>query len=486
MKTIQYKKQKKLFLAFLLLLFSSGYTLYAQNVCISASGVAPQASAMLEVLATDKGLLIPRVALTQTTVAAPVSSPASWLIVFNTNTSLDVTPGVYYWDPTPTAKWVRMGKVYTCSNGLTLVGDDFRLGGTLIQATTITQGNFNMTFNINGTGNFDVQHDGTSKLYVKDGGNVGINNTSPGAQLDVIGPSTGSGITIKAGGGGDVVLASGGSLFFDNNYSYAAGNYIRPMAANTQAFFTSGAERMRITSTGNVGIATTTPSSLFSVGASSQFQVNSSGDMIKIKDVTYSWPTSYTPSLSSSLKNDGAGNLSWGPVGWTRICDVVLSDATSYNLTGLDGNVDIAYKIIMMGYHDNPAPAALRYCWISVNGDVAAANYSYGMDCYWMYRGGYGWAYDAYTIGGIFIWVTDANSNPNYCESETILSGFTGDKRHAVTRYSLGLSGKDIVANLSVGLWTNTATNLTSLLFQWTGTSGVNGFHGRLIVYALR
>ncbi len=82
-------------------------------------------------------------------------------------------------------------------------------------------------------------------------GQVGINNTSPAAELDVTGPSTGSGITLYVDGGGDAVLASGGSLFFDGNYSYATGNYIRPNGgANTQDFFTGGTQRLAISNSG--------------------------------------------------------------------------------------------------------------------------------------------------------------------------------------------------------------------------------------------
>jgi len=102
---------------------------------------------------------------------------------------------------------------------------------------------------------------GTNTGYITGNGtNVGVATTAaPSAKLEVLGASTGSAPTIRAGGGGDFVLNSGGSLFFDGNYSYAAGNYIRPMAANTQAFFTAGTERMRITNAGLVGIATTAP-----------------------------------------------------------------------------------------------------------------------------------------------------------------------------------------------------------------------------------
>lgn len=71
----------------------------------------PHASAKLEVSATNKGFLPPRVALTATNVATPVTSPANGLMVFNTASAgaspFNVVPGYYYWDETG-AKWVSL------------------------------------------------------------------------------------------------------------------------------------------------------------------------------------------------------------------------------------------------------------------------------------------------------------------------------------------------------------------------------------------
>lgn len=68
------------------------------------------------------------------------------------------------------------------------------------------------------------------------------------------------------------------------------------------------AERVRISNSGNVGIGTNAPASLFSAGATNQFQVNTTGDIVAIKGLTYSWPTVQG---AGSLVNDGTGTLTW-------------------------------------------------------------------------------------------------------------------------------------------------------------------------------
>ena len=66
----------------------------------------PHASAKLDVSATNKGFLPPRIALLSTTDVATISSPANGLIIYNTatagSTPTNVLPGYYYWDG---SKW---------------------------------------------------------------------------------------------------------------------------------------------------------------------------------------------------------------------------------------------------------------------------------------------------------------------------------------------------------------------------------------------
>lgn len=74
------------------------------QVSISTDNSSAHSSAMLEVKATDKGFLPPRVALTAVNSASPVASPATGLLVYNTAAAGispdNVIPGYYYWNGT--------------------------------------------------------------------------------------------------------------------------------------------------------------------------------------------------------------------------------------------------------------------------------------------------------------------------------------------------------------------------------------------------
>lgn len=96
----------------------------AQNIGINSTGAAPAASAMLDISSTDKGLLIPRVALTATNAAGPISAPATSLLVYNTATAgvspNNVIPGYYYWSGTA---WIAFTNSAASSTAWTLGGN---------------------------------------------------------------------------------------------------------------------------------------------------------------------------------------------------------------------------------------------------------------------------------------------------------------------------------------------------------------------------
>ncbi len=106
----------------------------AQNIGINETGTAPDGSAILDVKSNDKGLLIPRIALSATNVSTPVSAPATSLMVYNTATAgsgtVAVTPGFYYWDGT---KWERIVTGVVSGGGT----DDQNLTGATLSGTTL-------------------------------------------------------------------------------------------------------------------------------------------------------------------------------------------------------------------------------------------------------------------------------------------------------------------------------------------------------------
>ncbi|MBC8054514.1 MAG: hypothetical protein H7Y13_15750, partial [Sphingobacteriaceae bacterium] len=103
---------------------------YAQNVGINSSGSAPDASAGLDVSFTNKGLLIPRVALTGTTDVATIASPTTSLLVYNTATAgtnpNDVTPGYYYYS----GAWIRLNTGTSSVSGWGTSGQGGTVAGT--------------------------------------------------------------------------------------------------------------------------------------------------------------------------------------------------------------------------------------------------------------------------------------------------------------------------------------------------------------------
>ncbi len=177
---------KKIIILFFISI-SISINLVSQNVGINSTGVAPNASAMLDVTSISKGLLAPRVALSSATDVTTISSPANSLLVFNTAAAggypNDIGVGYYYYS-TATSRWTPFSNSRTYSViGTTDVSTTVAAGGTLMPQMTITFIPINSVVYINFTAagtvnvydqvnvNFDIMNGAT--LVKEIGGNSG-------------------------------------------------------------------------------------------------------------------------------------------------------------------------------------------------------------------------------------------------------------------------------------------------------------------------
>jgi len=130
--------------------------------------------------------------------------------------------------------------------------------------------------------------------------------------------------------GGDLNLAGGASTGAGLGGSIG---FFTSLAGSTGSTTNGESQRMLIDQAG-----------LVSIGSGSQFQVNSTGNLIKIRNVSYSWPAAQG-AVSTVLTDDGSGNLSWSTVsGGANVSLSNLSAPTAVNQNlnfSVDGSFDI-------------------------------------------------------------------------------------------------------------------------------------------------
>ena len=147
------------------------------------------------------------------------------------------------------------------------------------------------------------------RMFINSSGNVGIGTTSPVSKLHIEGTGTGAWVTINRTDTGSNIVdftQSGTRL----GYLGYIGNdlNINNATASNLVLRTSDAERMRITSGGNVGIGTTSPYALLSVYG------GSAGDRILIDSNSGSgsngaiaWGAGGVPNISARIKGTDDG-----------------------------------------------------------------------------------------------------------------------------------------------------------------------------------
>jgi hypothetical protein len=132
----------------------------AQGVAINNNNALPNSSAMLDVQSTTKGMLIPRMTTAQRT---GIASPAKGLMVFDTDVN---------------SFWFYNGSAWT---NLTASGAATGLSLTGNSGTNTASNYLGTTDNVS----LNIKTNNLARLTVADNGNIGINNTTPAAKLDV-------------------------------------------------------------------------------------------------------------------------------------------------------------------------------------------------------------------------------------------------------------------------------------------------------------
>jgi len=246
MKTLSF------FIAMFLFISSS---LFAQ-VAINTTGASPDNSAMLDVSAANKGLLIPRIELTGTNDVTTVSSPVASLLVYNTATVSDVTPGFYYYNG---AAWKRLvsgietDPVFTSAIDVSgsLTGDMLTYDGTKYVKFTpsFTQSNylFNTKYGVNLLARNDAQTDVDFVISPK--GNGSILAQQP--------DGTSAGGNIRGLKAVDLqMLRNSVTMVASGNYSTTIGSYNTASSTNSTAIgYANTASSTSSTAIGNVNVA---------------------------------------------------------------------------------------------------------------------------------------------------------------------------------------------------------------------------------------
>lgn len=130
----------------------------------------------LDIVATNNGLLIPRVSLTNTTTVLPVLTGTTSELVYNTATINDVTPGFYYLS-TNTGPWIRLGTA--TSNAWLITGNTGIVDGTNFIGTAAST-NVDVAFRRNNIAAGKIGTTNTSFGLLAASNNNSTNNTAFG------------------------------------------------------------------------------------------------------------------------------------------------------------------------------------------------------------------------------------------------------------------------------------------------------------------
>lgn len=340
---------------------------------------SPNSDAALDITSITSGLLLPRLTLTNTTSPSPLSTDVAGMVVYNTATTGDVTPGFYANDGT---NWIRLGS--SSSTGWSLTGNGGTAAGTDFLGTTDAQ-------------DFIIKTDNVERVRIDTDGHiratttVGGNTPSYSWQGDVDTGMRRNGsddMSLMAGDTGLVRLLESGT---GNTVSVEAGTSVdTDFSINSQTqtgmFFADA-------STNRVGIGTITPQQLLHVdGSSAGLQTIRIDDCAVTSAGTNSGELATTNSTSNkALYSDANGDVQVRYIYGDNIQSVTLSggdqNLNNTNLRDINGatitftprHSTVYLSFAISGYNPlSGGSGADQQSWFSVgvtNGGTNVANF---------------------------------------------------------------------------------------------------------------
>ena len=183
---------------------------------VGINTTTPNSSSVLDIVGSNKGLLIPRIALTGSSDTVTVPLPANSLMIYNTASVNDVQPGYYYWSTTA-GRWTKVldDLKPIVMTGWSLTGNSGMVNGVnfigtsdnvdvIFKRNNIVSGVLNTTNTIFGVNSLTAN-------------TIGLNNTAVGTN-NLISNTTGSMNTAI----GAEVLSSNKTGIQNTGYGYRA------------------------------------------------------------------------------------------------------------------------------------------------------------------------------------------------------------------------------------------------------------------------
>jgi hypothetical protein len=198
-------------------------TLATAQLKVGNNPTSINANSVLEAESTNKGLLLPRVALTGTANVAPLAAHVAGMTVYNTATAGNVTPGYYY---NTGAAWVRLAG----------------------EGAASTEPWFNVATNAAATAN-------TQNIYQL--GNVGVGTATPNAPLQLSNALANRKIVLFEGANNDHEYFGFG--LNANTLRYQTQGIGAAHRFYTATSSSASTELMSVLGNGNVGIGVTAP-----------------------------------------------------------------------------------------------------------------------------------------------------------------------------------------------------------------------------------